>query len=86
MKKVAIPATPAKAQAAEAWIGGTSTEAPAPATPATPTEETKRLTIDLPKSLHKAFKALCAEQDSSMVTEINNYIAQRVAESKSGSG
>lgn len=90
MKKTPIPPRPPSQQAADAWIGGateptaTSHETRQPAAPAG--EETKRLTLDIPKSLHKAFKALCADADTTMVNDITHYIKQRVASNKGGDG
>lgn len=58
--------------AIDAFVSGTSA-APAPAA----SEDTKRLTLDIPKSLHKAYKAACAERELSMVEDITHYIRSR---------
>lgn len=54
-----------------------ATPSPIATTPAS--EETKRLTLDIPKSLHRAFKLACAERDVSMVEDITTYIRSRCA-------
>lgn len=70
---------------ADAWVGGSSTPAapggtressgPAvtttmPAPPADPREPIKRLTIDIPESLHRAMKVQTAERGTRMVDEV----------------
>jgi hypothetical protein len=44
------------------------------------TEETRRLSIDLPKSLHVRFKAACAATDRKMIDEVMAFIERRTAE------
>ena len=43
-------------------------------------ESTKRLTVDMPKTLHLRFKSLCAQHDMKMNDEIRQFIEQRCAE------
>ncbi len=40
-------------------------------------EPTARLSIDLPKSLHRRFKTACAKADLKMVVEVMNLIERR---------
>jgi hypothetical protein len=40
-------------------------------------EPTARLSIDLPKSLHRRFKTACAKADLKMVAEVMNLIERR---------
>lgn len=68
-KKVTFGATPApKTEApanAEQWIDSRTTE------------ETKRLTLEIPKSLHARIKAYCAIQGVSMKDDIIEGLYQR---------
>jgi hypothetical protein len=43
-------------------------------------EPTKRLSIDLPKSLHRRFKTACSNADKKMVAEIVEFIERRTEE------
>ena len=43
-------------------------------------EETRRLSIDLPKSLHVRFKAACAATDRKMIDEVMAFIKRRTTE------
>lgn len=43
-------------------------------------EPTKRLTVDMPKSLHIRFKSLCAQHDTKMNDEIRQFIEKRCDE------
>ena len=43
-------------------------------------EPMKRLTIDLPESLHRQFKSLTGLEGSKMVDEVRQFIERRVAE------
>jgi len=43
-------------------------------------EPTKRLTVDMPRSLHLRFKSLCAQHDMKMNDEIRQFIEQRCEE------
>jgi hypothetical protein len=41
-----------------------------------PVEETKRLTIDIPKSLHTAIKTTCATRGTNMADEIRELLSR----------
>jgi hypothetical protein len=43
-------------------------------------EPTKRLSIDLPQSLHRRFKTACAKADRVMNDEVESFIRRRTAE------
>jgi hypothetical protein len=43
-------------------------------------ETTKRLSIDMPASLHRRFKVACTTADKVMVGEVLAFIEQRTAE------
>ncbi len=58
-------------KAADEWVAGAGTEtASAPSSPPEPAEPMKRLTIDIPRSLHTRIKAACALRGSKMADEI----------------
>jgi ParG len=58
-------------KAADDWVAGAGTEAASSvAPPPQPTESMKRLTIDIPRSLHTRIKAACALRGSKMADEI----------------
>jgi hypothetical protein len=42
-------------------------------------EPMRRLSVDLPKSLHTRFKTACAKADTKMVVEVMNFIKRRTA-------
>jgi hypothetical protein len=43
-------------------------------------EPTRRLSIDLPESLHRRFKTACSKHDKIMLAEVTNFIKRRTAE------
>ena len=43
-------------------------------------EPTRRLSIDLPESLHRRFKTACAKADKKMIDEVANFIKRRTTE------
>lgn len=45
-------------------------------------EPTARLTVDMPQSLHRSFKALCSAAGLRMNDEIRRFIEQRTEELK----
>ncbi len=47
-------------------------------------EPTARLSIDLPKSLHRRFKTACAKADLKMVAEVMNLIERRTRDLEKG--
>ena len=44
------------------------------------TEPTRRLSIDLPESLHRRFKTACSKRDKKMLGEVADFIKRRTAE------
>ena len=74
-KKVSIGARPSTRQApappsADEWVG---TRGETAATPATPSEPTKRLTIDLPENLHRRVKVGCAMEGTTVAAEVRAF-------------
>ena len=49
-------------------------------------EPTKRLSLDLPASLHTRFKAACSATDRKMVGELQVFIEQRTQELEDDAG
>jgi hypothetical protein len=43
-------------------------------------EPTRRLSIDLPESLHRRFKTACSRKDKKMLAEVTNFITRRTVE------
>ena len=70
--------------------GGTghdTTRASMPVAKATATDEpTKRLSLDLPASLHTRFKTACSATDRKMVGELQAYIEARTKELEDEAG
>lgn len=54
-------------------------EAPKVSAKAT-TEPTKRLSLDIPESLHRRFKTACSATDRKMGSELQSYIERRTDE------
>lgn len=54
-----------------------------PAPPA-PKERTRRLSVDLPASLHRRFKTACSRADTTMLDEVAGFIWQRTEELEQG--
>jgi hypothetical protein len=44
------------------------------------TEPTRRLSVDLPESLHRRFKTACSKTDKKMLSEVAGFIERRTAE------
>lgn len=66
---------------------GHDTKATAPApTKAASEEPTKRLSLDLPASMHTRFKTACSATDRKMVSEIQVFIEQRTTELEDEAG
>ena len=59
------PATP---PAADAWVENRSPETP---------EVMKRLTIDIPESLHRTIKAQCAMRGTKIADEVREMLLQK---------
>lgn len=49
-------------------------------------ESTKRLSIDLPASVHTRFKTACSANSTKMVTELLEFIERRTAELEAEAG
>ena len=43
-------------------------------------EPTRRLSVDIPQSLHRRFKTACSKTDRKMVIEVAEFIKRRTAE------
>jgi hypothetical protein len=54
--------------------------------PAAAAEPTKRLSLDLPASLHRRFKTACSATGRKMVGEIEAFIEHRTAELEDEAG
>jgi hypothetical protein len=69
-------AAPAPADAAEAWINAPRSpeEAVRPVAAAVTEEPMKRLTIDIPESLHIRVKSQCAKRGTKMADEIRTLL------------
>lgn len=57
-----------------------------PAAKAAPVEPTKRLSLDLPASLHTRFKTACSATNRKMVGELQAFIEKRTAELEDEAG
>lgn len=72
MKKVSFsgkrPSEPPPAGSADSWVENRDPTLPEP---------TKRLTIDVPVSLHKRIKSQCAIEEIHMADEIRKLLEQR---------
>jgi len=49
-------------------------------------EPTQRLSIDLPKSLHRRFKTACVKADKKMLAEVMDFVVRRTAELEGEAG
>ncbi len=58
----------------------------APPQPEQPADPTKRLSLDLPASMHTRFKTACSATGKKMVGELQAFIAQRTAELEEEAG
>lgn len=69
-KKVTFGAKPTKpAPSADAWVESRSVEEKP-----LPVEKMKRLTIDIPESLHKAIKSACALRGTKIADEVRELL------------
>ena len=66
-------------------LGHDQRPAPAPE-PLKPVEPTKRLSLDLPVSVHVRFKTACSATGRKMVAELQDYIERRTAELEAEAG
>ena len=72
-KKVSIGSKPTSKPApasADAWVESRTGAADEP-------EKMKRLTIDVPESLHRAIKAQCAMRGSKIADEVRELLIQK---------
>ena len=73
-KKVTLGTRPSKKQeplTADAWVESSVNEKEET------TEPIKRLTIDIPVSLHRSIKAQCAMRGTNMVKEVRELLLQK---------
>ena len=66
--------------------GHDTTRADKPVAKTMPDEPTKRLSLDLPASLHTRFKTACSATDRKMVGELQAFIEQRTLELEEDAG
>ncbi|SEP16485.1 hypothetical protein SAMN04490248_1316 [Salinihabitans flavidus] len=66
--------------------GHDTTQAVKPASKAVVDEPTKRLSLDLPASLHTRFKTACSATNRKMVAELQAYIETRTSELEDEAG
>lgn len=66
--------------------GHDTTQAVKPVDKSASDEPTKRLSIDLPASLHTRFKTACSATDRKMVGELQAFIEQRTQELEEDAG
>ncbi|MEP4530482.1 MULTISPECIES: hypothetical protein [Alphaproteobacteria] len=66
--------------------GHDTTRADKPVAKTLPDEPTKRLSLDLPASLHTRFKTACSATDRKMVGELQAFIEQRTQELEEDAG
>ena len=60
--------------------------APGAAAPSQPAEPSKRLSLDLPASVHRRFKTACSATGRKMVGELQHLIERRTAELEAEAG
>lgn len=63
---------PATVPTADAWVANREAAGEA--------EAMKRLTLDIPESLHRAIKAQCAMRGSKIVDEVRELLLQKYSE------
>ncbi|WCR21109.1 hypothetical protein JHW40_23770 (plasmid) [Paracoccus alcaliphilus] len=66
--------------------GHDTTRADKPVAKTMPDEPTKRLSLDLPASLHTRFKTACSATGRKMVGELQAFIEQRTQELEEDAG
>ena len=66
--------------------GGAGHDQAVPPPVARPAERSKRLSLDLPESVHTRFKTACSATGRKMVSEIQEFIERRIAELESEGG
>lgn len=70
-KSVPIPQPVSLSRPADAWIEGAPARSPKIEGP------TKRLTVDIPKDLHKRIKAHCAEHETQISDAVRIILAEK---------
>jgi hypothetical protein len=76
-KKVSITPRPSTRQA-DAWVNAEIATATAPAAPtAAQADDMKRLTIDIPASLHRRVKAACASDGLKMADVVRELLVSK---------
>jgi hypothetical protein len=66
--------------------GGTGHDKPAAKPQAASNEPVKRLSVDLPESVHTRFKTACSATGRKMVGELQDFIEQRTIEMETEAG
>lgn len=66
--------------------GHDTTQVVKPVAKSAPDEPTKRLSLDLPASMHTRFKTACSATDRKMVGELQTYIEARTQELEDEAG
>jgi hypothetical protein len=66
--------------------GGAGHDRAAAEPPLRPAERTKRLSLDLPESVHTRFKTACSATGRKMVNEVHEFIEHRIAELETEAG
>lgn len=86
--KAPKPKQPSLDEIAAFERGGTGTDRREKVTPvaATPEELTKRLSLDLPESVHRRFKTACSATGRKMVSEVATMIDRRIRELEAEAG
>ena len=72
-KKISIGTKPTAKSAADAWVESRI--------PADGPEPMKRLTIDVPASLHRSIKAQCAMRGTKIADEVRELLIQKYGRS-----
>ncbi|OWL93800.1 hypothetical protein B7435_32600 [Mycolicibacterium peregrinum] len=63
------------------WVAGAATPAPAAAPTPAPREATRRLTLDVPESLHRAMKIKAATTGIPMINEVLPLLQEHYSDS-----
>lgn len=66
--------------------GGAGHDKPVAKPTAASNEQAKRLSIDLPESVHTRFKTACSATGRKMVSELQDFIEQRTREMETEAG
>ncbi len=77
MKKVSIGSKPTAKPAPSSPDEWVSTDSTSPPQPTKPAEKTKRLTIDIPLSLHQRVKSQCALKGENMADVVRELLEKQ---------